>query len=293
MDTTKYKVEAIPSIEILCDHEFNCRGKIDPSSCLDLSKDIGSNGLDFPIHVQVYTGRPGFKYRIVSGHRRFTACKILNWTDIPCVVREFKDEADARSANLRENIQRADLNLVQEAEAISWYMTAGYNVAQTAVKVGKSNGWVEVRRKLLHLPHMVRQAAEDGFITQNHISQLWEHRNNPERLSTILRTIKERAQTGEKAIVVKEDVKLADFAKARRPKPHEVVEFLNVLASNIVFKLPTGTEYFAARCLAWVNGAISPAQLYISMKKECERLGFPFNPPADIKRIFDGLGRTT
>lgn len=288
MDTSKYKVDSIAMIDILCDETFNCRGRVTPQMVLDLSSDIKVSGLDFPIHVQPYTARAGYKYRIVSGHRRFTACKVLNWTEIPCVIREFRDEAEARSANLRENIQRADLNLVQEAEAVSWYVTAGYNVTQIASKIGKSNGWVEIRRKLLHLPGMVRQAAEDGVITQSHINQLWEHRQNPEKLSMILRTIKERAETGERAIVVKEEVKLADFAKARRPKPHEITDFLHVLASNITFKIDA-PEYFPARVLAWVQGTISPAQLYVSMKKECQRLNLEFNPPADIKKIFDGI----
>lgn len=279
-------------IQILCDHTFNCRGRIDKTMCIGLSKNIQERGLDYPIHIQPYTERAGFQYRIVSGHRRFTAAQILNWIEIPAVVRyDLKDESDARSANLVENIEREDLNLVQEAEAVSWYITQGYNVSQVALKIGKSNGWVEIRRKLLHLPQMVRDAASEKIITQSHINQLWEHRNNPEKLSTILRTIKERAETGERAIVIKEDVKLADFAKARRPKPHEVDDFLQVLAHNITFKIDA-PEYFPARVLAWVQGSISPAQLYVSMKKECERLGLAFNPPPDIKRIFDGLGRT-
>lgn len=290
LDLSKYETQKIPTTEILCDPTFNCRGFVSPQSCLDLKNSIAEDGLDFPIQIQLWDKSPLHKYRIVSGHCRYTACRMLGWKEIPAIIRVFKDEAEARSANLRENIQRRDLNLLQEAEAVSWFYTAGYNISQIAAKTGKSNGWVEVRRKLMHLPDMVKRAAEDKIITQSHINQLWEHRDNPEKLSTVLRTIKERAETGEKAIVVKEDVKLADFTKAKRPKPNEVNDFLNVLASNITFKIDQ-PEYFPARVLAWVMGNISPAQLYVSMKRECERLGLPFSPPPDIKKIFDGIGR--
>jgi hypothetical protein len=133
-------------------------------------------------------------------------------------------------------------------------------------------------------------AAQEGKVTQSHINQLWEHRSNPEKLNSILRTIKERSELGQRAIVVKEDVRLEDFAKAKRPKPHEVNEFLTVLANNITIKLDQ-PEYFPARCLAWVMGNISPAELYAALKRECERLGFPFNPPPDVRRIFDGLAK--
>lgn len=289
IDVSKYKVVPVPMNKVFKDDAFNCRGSFSRAACMDLAKDIKDNGLEFPIHVQPWVGKPGFEYRIISGHRRFTAYQINGETEVPAVVRtDLQDEVEARAANLRENIQRADLNILQEAEAVSWYITQGFSVAATGTKIGKSTGWVEVRRKLLHLPDSVRQAAEKGVVNQGHIHQLWEARGNPDRLAAILRTIKERKEAGEKAIVVKEDVTIQDFAKARRPKPHEIAEFLNVLSTNITMKLDQ-PEYFPARVLAWAAGNISPAELYASLRRECEAHGLPFNPPADVKKIFDGI----
>lgn len=275
----------LPVGEIFCDHTFNCRGPIDRSTCIDLAEDISDKGLDFPIHVQPYTLNPKFKYRIVSGHRRFTAVTMNRSEAIPAVIRyDLSDETAAREANLRENIQRSDLTMLQEAQAINYFLSRGHSVSQVAKRLGKTSGWVEPRRKLLELPEFVHKAADEGIVTQNHIHQLHKYKGNTEKLSEMIREIKHRAEKGERGIVIKEATKIVDFAAIRRPKPHEVDEFLAVLFTNIVKKIPE-EEYFASRCLAWVMGHISPAQLYVSLKRECERLGLDFNPPDDVRKL--------
>ena len=108
----RYKTVMIPMSDIFCDSSFNCRGAVAMSEVIDLALDIKERGLDFPLHVQDYTLKSPFKYRIISGHRRFTALKYNKCTHAPCVVRtDLKDEMEARELNLRENIQRADLTM--------------------------------------------------------------------------------------------------------------------------------------------------------------------------------------
>lgn len=289
-DAARYQVQPIKVARTKCDHSFNCRGRISRDDCVELARDIKENGLDFPIHVQPYS-EGDYDFRIISGHRRFTAFQINGEDTIPAVVRvDLADEIEAREANLRENIQRSDLNIVQEADAISFFIVKGYNVTQVAEKIGKSNGWVEVRRRLVHLPEFVRRAAQEGTVNQGHINQLWKYRNDSEKMSELIRRIKEKAEQGERAIVIREEVQIEDFAKVRRPKPHELNDFLEVVAGMVTNKLDQ-PEYFAHRILSWCAGYISQAQLYVSLRRECERLGLPFTPPSDVKKILDGVAK--
>lgn len=290
IDMSRYTVVPISMKKIYLDHEFNCRGRIAKSECMDLARDIKDNGLDFPIHVHPYQHptNPEIEYRVVSGHCRYTAFEINGEDTIPAVVRaDLKTEEDIRGANLRENVQRRDLNVVQEADAIQWYVERGYNSNQIAGITGKSPGWVEIRRKVKQLPEVVQVAAREGSIKQSHINQLWENRGDPEKMMQMLVIIKERVQMGMKAVVIKEDIKITDLVAVRRPKPHEVESFMEVVASCITNKLDQ-PEYFAHRTLAWAAGNISLLQLYISLREECKRLGLAFSPPLDVKKILDG-----
>lgn len=292
LDMSRYTVTILPMAEIYCDAAFNCRGPIAMSECLDLASDVKARGLDFPIHVQEYSKLPGFKYRIVSGHRRFTAFKVNKETEIPSVIRyDLSDELEAREANLRENIQRSDLNMLQEAEAISYFITAGNNNNQIASRLGKSCGWVDVRKKLLDLPDMVRTAAREGVVTQAHIHQLHQHRSNPTKIAEMLRLIRERVQAGERGIVIREDVKIIDFAKVRKPKAGEGDEFLEVIGRNITNRLPDGEECFAHKVASYYMGYSSQAAIYAALKRETEKLGFVFRAPADIEKIMTNLTR--
>lgn len=291
-DMSRYTTTIIPLDRIFCDHEFNCRGRFSRSDCEGLKDSVADKGLEFPIHVQRYTENPEkYDYRIVSGHRRWTACKMLGWTEIPAIIREdLVDDVAAKDANLIENLQRTNLNMVQEADALSFYVMKGYSVNQIAERLNMSNGWVEVRRRLSRLPDFVRREAEKGIVNQNHIHQLWAHRDNPEKMSEMIRTLKERKEKGERVVVIKEDVKLEDFVRVRRPKPHEIQHFMVNFASMVTNKIEED-EHFAHRVMAWVMGHISEAQVWGALKRECARLNLPFTPPADVQRIFDNVAK--
>jgi ParB/RepB/Spo0J family partition protein len=292
-DTSRYAVTFVPVAEIYCDHEFNCRGRIIPGEVRDLADSIKDRGLEQPIHVQPYDKKQGKKYRIVSGHRRFTAVCQLQHPTIPAVIRnDLVDESSAREANLIENIQRTDLNIVKEAEAVSWFVVNGYSMNQVARKLGKTPGWVDVRRKLVALPAFVQKEAADGVIKQSHIQQLYQFRDNPEKLAELVRYIKERAEEGEKAIQIKQNLDIIQFAKVRRPKPHEIMDMLALIGAMITNKIDDDF-YFPHKVLAWSAGNISLAEMYVALRKECTNRSLPFNPPEDVRQLLNGLSKTT
>ena len=127
----EYDVFALPLSSIYYDADFNCRGQFTLESVSELAESIRQKGggvelrgLDFPVVVQptaevVGTVPSGFDYRLIAGHRRFRAVEFfLKWADIPAMVRHELTGYQARLLNFTENLERKDLNMLQEAIAL-------------------------------------------------------------------------------------------------------------------------------------------------------------------------------
>ena len=132
--------------EINMDSNFNCRGDLPPIEVAELAKDLEKRGQLQPVIIMTYPEPvDGFKYLLIIGYRRTTAAKILRWDRIRAEIRPEMDEADARCMNLRENVHRKELTILQEARAISKLKALGIGREATANHLGKSHGWVKVR----------------------------------------------------------------------------------------------------------------------------------------------------
>lgn len=275
---------AVPLEEIYLDEELNKgRGKIDPYTVVELANQIKNSGLQSPIHIQPWEGKPGYKYRILAGHRRYTAVQVNGDKTIAAFIVPITDDFEARTFNIVENLARLNLTFDQEAEALVPFFRKGWNDTTVAKHLGKTPGWVEPRRKLLQLPEVVKEEVKKGNVTQNHIKALWSLRDNPEKLIEQLRSIREQKARGERFVEVKKDVGILDLLKNTRPSAAEINDLLTWMFHNIV--TPSGKENFAARTLALVMGNINRAEFWRSAKAECERLDLPFNPPEDVAKI--------
>ena len=165
----KQTIKQIPLDDIHADAEFNCRGDILPIDVHDLALDIKERGLLQPVIVSPYTeeqeAETGYKYRLIAGFRRFTAHRVIQEKRILCIIRpDMVDEAEARLLNLTENTQRKDLNILQEARALTGLRALGVGEFDIAKRLGKSRGWVQVRCILLKLPEELHQEAAAGLI---------------------------------------------------------------------------------------------------------------------------------
>jgi ParB family transcriptional regulator, chromosome partitioning protein len=174
-----YKVFAVPTAEIYLEPQFNCREGISPLSIQELARSIESKGLQSPVIVQPRCDVPdmpaGYNYRLIVGFRRFNACAyVLKWKHIPAIVREgIPSDHDARVFNLVENIDRKDLNIMEEARAIrAIYPEASTKIITIAQAVRRPPSWVAIRLLLLKLPEKVQRAAAEGLITQGDIRLL-------------------------------------------------------------------------------------------------------------------------
>lgn len=129
----------------------------------ELAQSIEENGLIQPIIVQDVPGQDG--YQIVSGHRRYAACTRLKWAQIPCIVRRDMLPDEELVTMLVENGQRAGLDPVEEARALSMLKAGGHSDVDVGRRIGRSQGYVSRRLALLSLPVEEQEQLRAGLIT--------------------------------------------------------------------------------------------------------------------------------
>lgn len=145
------------------------RKEFNESALSELSKSIEKNGVIQPILVRPLAGG---SYQIVAGERRWRAARMAGLTEIPVVIREMSDE-DAAVFALIENLQREDLNPIEEAEGIrSLIEEFGMTQEEAADRVGKSRTAVTNILRLLKLPQNILSMVAKGKITSGHARAL-------------------------------------------------------------------------------------------------------------------------
>ncbi len=271
----EYSVLHVGMDQIYSDGNFNCRGHILPMDIIDLAKDIEKNGLQFPISVQpapdVGADLPeGFNFRIIAGHRRYEAYKILKKEDIPVMVKVGLTEVQARLLNLGENLKRKALNLLQEAKALQHLRDLGLNRRQISEELGVSMGLVQVRTNLLDLPEEIQEEAAAGILNQYQIKEVFSLGTREEQFEAV-KKIKDAKLRGERGISVGKSP-LTDPHKKKRQAKNTVQEMIGHLGDTIGFGLHT-------RTLAWANGEISSAQLFMDIKRYADENGIDYEIP--------------
>ncbi len=161
---TKNQVVEIP-VAAIVPNQYQPRKVFDQTEIQELAHTISEHGLLQPIVVREF--RPG-EYEIIAGERRFRAVKLLEWEKIPAIVEKMSD-AESASLALIENLQRAQLSPVEEAQAYKQLMEFN-NLTQAALAkgMGKSQSFVANKLRLLKLIKPVQNAILDGRITERH-----------------------------------------------------------------------------------------------------------------------------
>ena len=163
------------------------RKHFDEASLEELAESIRQHGVLQPLLVQ----KKGQHYEIIAGERRWRAAKLAGLREIPVILREFSPE-DAVEIALIENIQREDLNPVEEAQAYRTLMQEFHlTQEETAAKVGKSRAAVANRLRLLRLPESIQKWLASGELTEGHARALLAL-EDPERQEEAARQVLER-----------------------------------------------------------------------------------------------------
>jgi ParB family chromosome partitioning protein len=137
----------------------------------DLAISIGEKGVLQPILVRPIAGEAN-TFEIVAGERRWRAAQLAKLHDVPVVVREMSD-AESLELAIIENVQRADLNGIEEAAAYHELADRfGYTQERLAQEVGKSRSHIANTLRLLSLPEPVKAMLRDGRLTAGHARTL-------------------------------------------------------------------------------------------------------------------------
>jgi ParB family chromosome partitioning protein len=148
--------------------KYQPRREIDPESLEELASSIRAQGIIQPLIV-----RPvGDKFEIIAGERRWRAAQLAGLQDVPVIVRYIPDEA-AIAIALIENIQREDLNPIEEAIALQRLIDEfGMTHQQAADAVGKNRATISNLLRLLVLPEEVKNMLERGLLEMGHARTL-------------------------------------------------------------------------------------------------------------------------
>jgi len=140
------------------------RKNFDESKIEELSESIKENGIIQPIIVR----KTDEKYEIIAGERRYRAAKQAKLSKIPVIVKEAEDEKSLEIAVI-ENIQREDLNPVEEGEAYKLLIEKyGYTQEKLAQKLGKKRTTITNKLRILKLPQDIKNAIKNGDISSGH-----------------------------------------------------------------------------------------------------------------------------
>lgn len=179
----------------------------------ELARSIEVHGIIQPIMV-----RPsGEGYEIVAGERRWRAARRASLKQVPCIIRELTEEQNMLVAII-ENMQREDLNPMEEAEALNQMITTfGLTQEEVSRSVGKSRPYITNSLRLLKLPDEVRELVVQGEISNGHARALVSVKNERKQLELANRAARDGLSVREiESLANRENEGLT--AKAAKPK---------------------------------------------------------------------------
>ena len=130
----------------------------------ELAQSIKENGLIQPIIVRQ---SPVIGYEILAGERRYRASIAAGLSEVPVIIKKLSDQ-DMMVHSIIENLQREDLNPIEEAKAYQSLIEKGYTHADIAAKMGKSRPYITNLVRLLTLPDFILNEVEAGKLSQAH-----------------------------------------------------------------------------------------------------------------------------
>ncbi|WP_297370364.1 ParB/RepB/Spo0J family partition protein [Acidocella sp.] len=196
-------VQHLP-VDVLEPSPFQPRQEMDETALQELADSIAQRGILQPLLVRPNPGKAGH-YQIIAGERRWRASQRVKLHEVPVLIRPLSD-TDAMAAGLVENLQREDLNAIEEAEGYK-RLIEEFRLSQQALgeAVGKSRAHIGNVMRLLGLPEAVRIMLRQGELSAGHARALLTH---PEPVQAAREVVK-------RGLSVRQTEALA--AKATRP----------------------------------------------------------------------------
>lgn len=156
------------SITDIQKNPYQPRKEFDGEKLDELAQSIKENGVIQPIIVRQ---SPVIGYEILAGERRYRASLLAGLRSIPAVVKQLSDQ-EMMVQSIIENLQRENLNPIEEARAYESLVEKGFTHAEIADKMGKSRPYISNSIRLLSLPEQILSELENGKLSQAHARSL-------------------------------------------------------------------------------------------------------------------------
>ena len=211
----------------------------DEDALAELADSIAKHGVIQPLLVRPM---PDGSYQLVAGERRWRASRMAGLTEVPVVIKELSDD-EAMALALIENLQREDLNAIEEAQGIKALMdTLSLTQDEAAERVGKSRPAVANALRLLKLPDSVIALVSDGKLSPGHARALLGFRDEQDIIETADLIIEKglTVRDVEKLVKKRNKEPKAEKPAARRASYYDEVEL--ALTDFLGRKVKVGTK---------------------------------------------------
>lgn len=255
------------ALELIRPNPYQPRKTFEEERLNDLASSIQQHGILQPIVLrQTVQG-----YYIVVGERRFRASQLAGLTKVPAIIKELSDE-DMMELAIIENLQREDLNAIEEAESYKKMMT-DLNITQQEVarRLGKSRPYIANMLRLLQLPKNVAQMVQHGVLSSAH---------------------------GRTLLTLKDASKIKKTAKKAAQESWSVrylEEYVNGLVSkDISMKLDKETKGSKPKMIQQQERFLKKqygTKVDISTSKNVGKITFEFKSEAEFKRLIRQLNK--
>ena len=241
------KDAAVESIQNISIHDIDpnreqARKYFDAEQLEELSASIAAQGIIQPLILK----KNGERYTIIAGERRWRAARMAGLTEVPAIIRDY-DQQKLAEVSLIENLQRSDLNPVEEAAGIRQLMDQ-YNLTQEEIaeKLGKSRPSIANSLRLLQLPEEVLLLMRDGVLSAGH-GKCIAGLKSPETQIKVAKEIEEKSlsvrQTEELCKALTEERAPAERKTPRRGLSPELNDVQSTLQAQLGTKVNLqGTE---------------------------------------------------
>ncbi|HDF3015728.1 TPA: ParB/RepB/Spo0J family partition protein [Staphylococcus aureus] len=265
---TKTKDEQIKQIDIsdIKPNPYQPRKTFDENHLNDLADSIKQYGILQPIVLR----KTVQGYYIVVGERRFRASKIAGLKYVSAIVKDLTDE-DMMELAVIENLQREDLNAIEEAESYQRLMTdLKITQQEVAKRLSKSRPYIANMLRLLHLPKKIADMVKDGRLTSAHGRTLLAIKDEQQMLRLAKRVVKEKWSV--------------------RYLENHVNELKNVSSKSETDKVDITKPKFIKQQERQLREQYG-TKVDISIKKSVGKISFEFDSQEDFLRIIEQLNR--
>ncbi|HDC5779640.1 TPA: ParB/RepB/Spo0J family partition protein [Staphylococcus aureus] len=265
---TKTKDEQIKQIDIsdIKPNPYQPRKTFDENHLNDLADSIKQYGILQPIVLR----KTVQGYYIVVGERRFRASKIAGLKYVSAIIKDLTDE-DMMELAVIENLQREDLNAIEEAESYQRLMTdLKITQQELAKRLSKSRPYIANMLRLLHLPKKIADMVKDGRLTSAHGRTLLAIKDEQQMLRLAKRVVKEKWSV--------------------RYLENHVNELKNVSSKSETDKVDITKPKFIKQQERQLREQYG-TKVDISIKKSVGKISFEFDSQEDFLRIIEQLNR--